>query len=63
MDTSLIYSRLIQQGKKERKRAKKQAQVSKGKAYAMPININNKEDFDFDDIISNISSSGTTLGP
>jgi hypothetical protein len=29
----------------------------------MPININDEEDFDFNNIISNILSSGTTLGP
>jgi hypothetical protein len=29
----------------------------------MPISINNEEDFDFDDIILDILSSGTTLGP
>ena len=29
----------------------------------MPISINDEEDFDFDDIMSDISSSGTALGP
>ena len=29
----------------------------------MPISINNKEDFDFNNIILDILSSGTTLGP
>ena len=29
----------------------------------MPISINNEEDFDFDDIILDISSSETALGP
>ena len=29
----------------------------------MPISINNKKDFDFNNIISDISSSKTTLGP
>jgi hypothetical protein len=29
----------------------------------MPISINNKEDFDFNNIILDILSSGTILGP
>ena len=29
----------------------------------MPININNKKDFDFNNIILDILSSKTTLGP
>jgi hypothetical protein len=29
----------------------------------MPISINNKEDFDFNNIILDILSSKTTLGP
>jgi hypothetical protein len=29
----------------------------------MPISINDKEDFNFDDIILDILSSETTLGP
>ena len=29
----------------------------------MPISINNKEDFNFNNIILNISSFKTTLGP
>jgi hypothetical protein len=49
--------------RKNAKGLKKQAQVGKGKACIMPININNKEDFDFNNIISDISSSRTTLGP
>ena len=63
MDTSLIYSGLVRRGEKERERARKQARVGKGKACAIPISINNKEDFNFDDIISDISSFRTTLGP
>jgi hypothetical protein len=63
MDISLIYSRLVWWGKKEYKRAKKQAWVSKGKACVMPISINNKKDFNFDNIISDILSSRTALGP
>ena len=58
----LIYSRLVYWGKKKYKRAKKQAWVGKEKACAMPISINNKEDFDFNDIILDILSSKTALG-
>ena len=29
----------------------------------MPISINNKEDFNFNDVMSDILSSKTTLGP
>ena len=43
--------------------AKKQAQVGKGKACIIPISISNEEDFDFNNIISDILFFKTTLGP
>jgi hypothetical protein len=49
--------------RKNIKKLKKQAWVGKGKAYIMPVSINNKKDFNFNNIILDILSSRTALGP
>jgi hypothetical protein len=49
--------------KKNIRELKNQAQVGKGKVCTIPISINNKEDFNFNNIILDISSSRTALGP